>query len=94
MPAAKPRYVSLSLGKAGVRTLVSLLDQEYGPSGVHVASVTIDGPVAAGTVLDPDEIAEHYLRLHAQPRHLWQTEVLVSASNAGGADAAGGTDAE
>lgn len=37
MPEPKPQYVSLSLGKAGVRTLVTLLDQEYGPSGVHVA---------------------------------------------------------
>ncbi|MFD0660588.1 SDR family NAD(P)-dependent oxidoreductase [Thermocatellispora tengchongensis] len=76
MPEPKPQYVSLSLGKAGVRTLVALLDQEYGPSGVHVASVTVDGPVAAGTAFDPDDIAEHYWRLHAQPRHEWRREVL------------------
>ncbi|WP_408051275.1 hypothetical protein [Streptomyces sp. HO565] len=44
MPEPKPQYVSLSLGKAGVRTLVTLLDQQYGLSGVHVASVTVDGP--------------------------------------------------
>ncbi|GAA5077821.1 NAD(P)-dependent dehydrogenase (short-subunit alcohol dehydrogenase family) [Thermocatellispora tengchongensis] len=76
MPEPKPQYVSLSLGKAGVRTLVALLDQEYGPSGVHVASVTVDGPVAAGTAFDPDDIAEHYWRLHTQPRHEWRREVL------------------
>ncbi|MFF4777122.1 SDR family NAD(P)-dependent oxidoreductase [Microtetraspora fusca] len=78
MPEPKPQYVSLSLGKAGVRTLVTLLDQEYGPSGVHVASVTVDGPVAAGTAFDPGDIAEHYWRLHTQPRHQWQQEVLHS----------------
>ncbi|MBE1537982.1 SDR family NAD(P)-dependent oxidoreductase [Actinomadura algeriensis] len=78
MPEPKSQYVSLSLGKAGVRTLVSLLDQEYGPAGVHVASVTVGGPVAAGTDFDPDDIAEHYWRLHTQPRHRWQTEVLHS----------------
>lgn len=78
MPEPKPQYVSLSLGKAGVRTLVTLLDQEYGPSGIHVASVTVDGPVAAGTAFDPDDIAEHYWRLHTQPRHQWQQEVLHS----------------
>ncbi|WP_329543041.1 SDR family NAD(P)-dependent oxidoreductase [Streptomyces sp. NBC_01358] len=78
MPEPKPQYVSLSLGKAGVRTLVTLLDQEYGPSGVHVAGVTVDGPVAAGTAFDPDDIAEHYWRLHTQPRCQWQREVLHS----------------
>lgn len=76
MPEPKPRYVSLSLGKAGVRTLVTLLDQEYGPSGVHVASVTVAGPVAPGTDFDPDDIAEHYWRLHTQPRHHWEREAL------------------
>ncbi|WP_329171644.1 SDR family NAD(P)-dependent oxidoreductase [Streptomyces sp. NBC_01477] len=76
MPEPKPQYVSLSLGKAGLRTLVTLLDQEYGPSGVHVAGVTVDGPVAPGTAFDPDGIAEHYWRLHTQPREQWQREVL------------------
>ncbi|MFF3706073.1 SDR family NAD(P)-dependent oxidoreductase [Streptomyces phaeochromogenes] len=76
MPEPKPQYVSLSLGKAGVRTLVALLDQQYGSSGVHVASVTVDGPVAPGTDFDPDDIAEHYWQLHTQPRHLWNREVL------------------
>jgi NAD(P)-dependent dehydrogenase (short-subunit alcohol dehydrogenase family) len=76
MPEPKPDYVSLSLGKAGVRTLVALLDKQYGPSGVHVATVTVDGPVAPGTAFDPDDIAEHYWRLHAQPRHRWDQEVL------------------
>ncbi|MFB4293330.1 SDR family NAD(P)-dependent oxidoreductase [Nonomuraea sp. ATR24] len=76
MPEPKPQYVSLSLGKAGVRTLVTLLDQEYGPAGVHVASVTVAGPVAPGTDFDPDDIAEHYWRLHTQPRPEWEREAL------------------
>ncbi len=76
MPEPKPQYVSLSLGKAGVRTLVALLDQQYRSSGVHVASVTVDGPVASGTDFDPDHIAEHYWNLHTQPRHLWDSEAL------------------
>ncbi|MEV8354547.1 SDR family NAD(P)-dependent oxidoreductase [Streptomyces niveus] len=76
MPEPKPEYVSLSLGKAGVRTLIALLDQQYGSSGVHAASVTVDGPVAPGTDFDPDDIAEHYWHLHTQPRHLWDREAL------------------
>ncbi|MEV5748812.1 SDR family NAD(P)-dependent oxidoreductase [Actinoallomurus sp. NPDC052308] len=80
MPEPRREYVSLSLGKAGVRTLVELLDQEYGPSGVHVASVTVAGPVAPGTAFDPDDIAEHYWRLHTQPRDGWDREVLHDGS--------------
>ena len=76
MPEPKREYVSLSLGKAGLRTLVDLLHLEYGASGVHVASVTIDGPVAPGTAFDPDDIAEHYWALHIQPRQQWRREIL------------------
>ena len=78
MPEPKPQYVSLSLGKAGVRTLVELLAMQYGPSGVHVASVTVAGPVAPGTAFDPDDIAEHYWRLYTQQRPQWEQEVLYS----------------
>ncbi|MFI5484889.1 MULTISPECIES: SDR family NAD(P)-dependent oxidoreductase [Micromonospora] len=84
MPEPKPRYVSLSLGKAGVRTLVALLDQEYGPAGVHVATVTVAGAVAPGTAFDPDDIAEHYWRLHTQPRQLWEREVVHDGETTAG----------
>lgn len=67
MPAPVPQVISLSLGKAGVRALVELLDTQYGPSGVHIATVTVAGAVAPGTALDPDAIADEYWRLHAQP---------------------------
>jgi NAD(P)-dependent dehydrogenase (short-subunit alcohol dehydrogenase family) len=76
MPAPKPDYVSLSLGKAGVRALVTLLDERYGASGVHVATVTVAGAVAPGTAYDPDDIAERYWTLHTQPREAWQREVV------------------
>ncbi len=75
MPYPDARYTSLSLGKAGVRALTTMLDQQYGPTGVHVATVTVYGAIAAGTGFDPDDIAEHYWRLHAQPRDEWQLEV-------------------
>ncbi len=74
MPDPDPRYVSLSLGKAGVRALVTLLDTEYRPRGVHVATVTVTGHVAPGTAFDPDDIAGHYWRLHTQPPGRWERE--------------------
>ena len=76
MPEPKPDYVSLSLGKAGVRTLVELLDMRYGPAGVHVATVTVAGAVAPGSAFDPDDIAEHYWTLHSQSKGDWVRELV------------------
>jgi NAD(P)-dependent dehydrogenase (short-subunit alcohol dehydrogenase family) len=74
MRETKPEYVSLSLGKAGVRALVSLLDQTYGAGGLHAATVTVYGGVAPGTAFDPDAIAERFWALHQQPPGQWSHE--------------------
>jgi len=76
MPTPDPHYVSLSLGKAGVRALTTLLATAYAPAGLHVATVTVCGPVATNTAFDPDEIAEHYWRLHTQAAEEWELEVV------------------
>ncbi|MGA4837825.1 SDR family NAD(P)-dependent oxidoreductase [Streptomyces sp. G45] len=89
MPKAKASHVSLSLGKAGLRSLAELLDQRYGPDGVHVATVTVAGPVAPGTPFDPDDIAEHYWRLHTQPRDAWQAEIVHTERTTTAATATG-----
>lgn len=65
-----------AMAEAGVRALVMMLDNQYRSSGVHVATVTVAGPVAPGTAFDPDDIAEHYWDLHNQPRHEWDREVV------------------
>jgi NAD(P)-dependent dehydrogenase (short-subunit alcohol dehydrogenase family) len=78
MPEPEPGFTSLSLGKAGVRALTGLLAKEYGPSGIHVASVTVCGAVAAGSQFDPGRIAEHYWRLHVQPPSAWEHEVVFA----------------
>jgi NAD(P)-dependent dehydrogenase (short-subunit alcohol dehydrogenase family) len=77
MPEPDPELISLSLGKAGVRALVELLDRAYRPRGLHVATVTVTGAVASGGPYDPDDIAEQYWRLHQQPAAQWEREVLV-----------------
>jgi NAD(P)-dependent dehydrogenase (short-subunit alcohol dehydrogenase family) len=76
MPEPKSTYVSLSLGKAGVRTLVTLLDQQYGAAGIHAATVTVTDAVAPGTRWNPDDIADLFWRLHTQPRDQWEHEVV------------------
>jgi NAD(P)-dependent dehydrogenase (short-subunit alcohol dehydrogenase family) len=77
MPQPDPELTSLSLGKAGVRALVELLDQAYRPRGLHVATVTVAGAVAAGGPYDPDDIADQYWRLHQQPAPQWEREVVM-----------------
>jgi NAD(P)-dependent dehydrogenase (short-subunit alcohol dehydrogenase family) len=74
MPEPISDLTSLSLGKAGVRTLTALLDQTYRSGGLHVATVTVAGAVAPDSAFDPDDIAEHYWRLHRQPAGAWDRE--------------------
>ncbi|MDQ0689064.1 SDR family NAD(P)-dependent oxidoreductase [Arthrobacter sp. W4I7] len=77
MPKPSPALTSLSLSKTALRALAEILGHELGPKGVHVATVTVSGgPVASGGPYDPDEIAEHYWRLHQQKPADWQHEVV------------------
>jgi NAD(P)-dependent dehydrogenase (short-subunit alcohol dehydrogenase family) len=76
MPVPDHRYTSLSLGKAALRAATTVLSQHYGPTGIHVATVTIAGPVAPGGPYDPDDIADHYWRLHTEPATSWRHEVV------------------
>ncbi|TXK84147.1 SDR family NAD(P)-dependent oxidoreductase [Paenibacillus sp. N3.4] len=62
-PAAA--LTSLSIGKAGIRSLAFTLAEELQPHGIHVGTVTIAGGVKPGTFFDPDAIAESYWDLHA-----------------------------
>jgi NAD(P)-dependent dehydrogenase (short-subunit alcohol dehydrogenase family) len=74
MPEPVRDVASLSLGKAGVRALTELLQTQY--AGVRVATITVAGTVAPGTAYDPDDIAEHYWRLHTQEAGAWEREVV------------------
>jgi NADP-dependent 3-hydroxy acid dehydrogenase YdfG len=82
MPEPEPGQTSLSLGKADVRALTVLLAKEYGPAGIHVATVTVGGAVSPGGRFDPDHIAEQYWRLHTQAPADWQHEVVFTGKPA------------
>ncbi|MFI1912143.1 SDR family NAD(P)-dependent oxidoreductase [Nocardia sp. NPDC020380] len=76
MPAPDPRYTSLSLGKADIRALTTILHEAYAPQGLHTATVTIDCHMVPGTDSDPTLIAEHYWNLHRQPPEAWALEIV------------------
>jgi short-subunit dehydrogenase len=71
-----PDHGTLSIGKAGLRTAVSLLHDELEPEGVHVAGITVAGTIALGTAFDPDRIADTYWALHTQPAAEWTAETV------------------
>ena len=84
-------FVAFAAAKAGLRSLAQSTAREYGPRGVHVAHIVIDGGIdgerlktaaphraaEAGVdgLLDPDAIAETYWQLHQQHRSAWTQEV-------------------
>ena len=87
----KPNFGQFASAKAALRNLVQALAREYGPQGVHIAHIIIDGLVngeRAGALfgehlvklgpdgtLDPDDIAAAYWMVHQQPRSTWTHEL-------------------
>src|SRR5699024_887360 len=81
------RFASFAVGKFGLRALAQSMAREFGPAGVHVAHAVIDGQIAtptnvermpdaaAGSLLDPEAIADSYWHLHQQPRSVWTHEL-------------------
>lgn len=68
----QPDYLSLSIGKAGIRALVQGLFDDCRSRSIHIATVTVAGFTGKG---DPEGIAEAFWALHAQPREAWVSEV-------------------
>ena len=87
----RPNFAHFAVAKAGLRNLAQALAREYGPQGIHVAHVIIDGVVNGDIVrgrfadyleslgddgaLDPDAIAEVFWALHSQPASAWTHEL-------------------
>ncbi|NND67851.1 MAG: SDR family NAD(P)-dependent oxidoreductase [Halioglobus sp.] len=89
----RPGFAHFSAAKAGLRNLAQAVAKEYGPQGVHVGHVVVDGVIngeivrnAFGEYLDnlgpdgslePDAIAESFWQLHRQPRNAWTFELDI-----------------
>jgi len=71
------------------RSLAQSLAREFGPKGVHVAFVVLDGVIeterTSGFKIDsklvPDEIAQAYLSLINQPKNAWTQEMDLRPYN-------------
>lgn len=71
-----PEAPSLSVGKAGIRSLALMLAEELAPSGVRVGTVTIAGEVASGTPFAPENIADAFLSIHRSPPNAATAELI------------------
>jgi NAD(P)-dependent dehydrogenase (short-subunit alcohol dehydrogenase family) len=87
----KPPFTAFASAKAALRSLAQSMAREFGPLGVHVAHVVIDGGIdgeklntaapqlrierGADGLLNIDAIAEAYWHLHGQHRSAWTHEL-------------------
>ena len=71
-----PDYLSLSIGKAGIRALAQGLFAAFREKGVHVATVTVAGLVTNSK--DANAVAEQFWQLHSQPAESWQVESVYT----------------
>jgi NAD(P)-dependent dehydrogenase (short-subunit alcohol dehydrogenase family) len=87
----KPPFTAFASAKAGLRSLAQSMAREFGPSGIHVAHVVIDGGIDGEKLntavpqlreqrgddglLNIDAIADAYWHLHTQHRSAWTHEL-------------------
>jgi len=87
----KANFAAFAAAKAGLRMVAQSMAREFGPQGLHVAHVVIDGGIDgerlrvarpqaadgtdADTLLDIDAIAEAYWQIHRQHRSAWTQEM-------------------
>lgn len=70
-----PDYLSISIGKAGLRAQALGLFESLKEQNIHVATVTV------GTFVNPDskeatDVAEEFWKLYSQPKETWAAEVM------------------
>jgi NAD(P)-dependent dehydrogenase (short-subunit alcohol dehydrogenase family) len=87
----RPGYAQFSAAKAGLRAIAQSMAREFGPLGIHVGHVVVDGGIAGERLLSRapqlaaergedgllgiDAIADAYWHLHTQQRSAWTHEI-------------------
>jgi len=88
-----PGFAQFAASKAGLRMISQSMAREFGPQGIHVAHVIVDGAIEGDRVrslfpgifeqlgengaLNTKAIAETYWQLHLQHRSAWTQELDV-----------------
>jgi NAD(P)-dependent dehydrogenase (short-subunit alcohol dehydrogenase family) len=69
-----PQFISLSIGKAGIRALTLGTFESLKQEGIHIATVTIEVAIKPDSQ-DAERVAELFWRLHSEPIGRWTAEV-------------------
>lgn len=88
---SRPPFTAFAAAKSAERSLAQGLSKEFGPQGIHVAHVIIDGIIDGDKVnlrfpefanskgedgkLNIDSIADNFLMLHKQKKSTWSFEL-------------------
>lgn len=88
---ARPPFTAFASAKAALRAVAHGMAREFGPQGIHVAHVIVDGGIDGDQLnqrfpqfkqqrgddgmLDPDAIADAFWALHTQHRSAWTLEL-------------------
>ena len=80
-------FSAFASAKFALRGLAQSLARQFGPQGVHVAHVVIDGIIWGASserfgverekCMEPDDIAQTYLNLAHQPKSCWTHELDI-----------------
>jgi NAD(P)-dependent dehydrogenase (short-subunit alcohol dehydrogenase family) len=89
----RPPFAAFASAKAGLRSLAQTMARDWGPKGVHVAHVVVDGAIGGEKIktglpqvaerlgedgmVGLEGLAHAYWALHTQPKNAWTFEIDV-----------------
>ena len=92
----RPNFGAFNSAKAGLRTLAQAMAKEYGPQGIHVGHVVVDGAIAGekimnripnfaekldeGRLINLEGIVDGYVFLYKQSAQAWTFELDLRTS--------------
>ena len=92
----RPNFGAFNSAKAGLRTLAQAMAKEYGPQGIHVGHVVVDGAIAGdkimnripnfaeklneGRMINLEGIVDGYVFLYKQSAQAWTFELDLRTS--------------
>jgi len=92
----RPNFGAFNSAKAGLRTLAQAMAKEYGPQGIHVGHVVVDGAIAGeklmnripnfaekldeGLLINLEGIIDGYVFLYKQSAQAWTFELDIRTS--------------
>ena len=92
----RPNFGAFNSAKSGLRTLAQAMAKEYGPQGIHVGHVVVDGAIAGekimnripnfaekldeGRLINLEGIVDGYVFLYRQSTQAWTFELDLRTS--------------